>query len=61
MSNQIEAKETAKVIPIDSAKAGLASERKWGKKVLELGFCIVPSLLLAGSAGLGLMPRSSRC
>lgn len=54
MSNHTEAKETAKVIPIDSAKARLASERKWGKKVLELGFCIVPSLLLRGQRRLGL-------
>jgi predicted transcriptional regulator len=46
--------ESAKVIPIDAAKARLASERKWGKKVLELGFCIVPSLLLRGQRRLGL-------
>lgn len=38
------------------AKAGLASERKWGKKVINLGFCIVPSLLLRAQQRLGLNP-----
>lgn len=54
MNDHADAKTTAKVIPIDSAKARLASERKWGKKVLELGFCIVPSLLLRSQRRLGL-------
>ena len=31
-----------------------ASERKFGKPVMELGFCIVPSLLIQGQARLGL-------
>ncbi|ATG46631.1 helix-turn-helix domain-containing protein [Celeribacter ethanolicus] len=38
------------------AKAGLSSERKWGKKVIDLGFCIVPSLLLRAQQRLGLNP-----
>lgn len=31
-----------------------ASERKFGKPVMELGFCIVPSLLIQAQARLGL-------
>jgi hypothetical protein len=54
VSDHTKPKATAKVTPIDSAKARLASERKWGKKVLELGFCIVPSLLLRGQRRLGI-------
>ena len=46
--------DIAKVIPIDSAKARRASERKWGKKVMERGFCIIPSLLLRAQRRLGL-------
>ncbi|AXT35619.1 helix-turn-helix domain-containing protein [Phaeobacter sp. LSS9] len=37
-------------------KAGTSSERKWGKKVIDLGFCIVPSLLLRAQQRLGLNP-----
>ena len=33
-----------------------ASERKWGKSVMKLGFCIVPSLLLRAQQRLGLNP-----
>ena len=32
------------------------SERKWGKKVMALGFCVVPSLLLRAQPRLGLNP-----
>ena len=32
------------------------SEKKWGKKVIALGFCVVPSLLLRGQRRLGLNP-----
>lgn len=32
------------------------SEQKWGKGVMELGFCIVPSLLLWAQRRLGLSP-----
>jgi len=38
------------------SKAGMSSERKWGKKVIDLGFCIVPSLLLRAQQRLGLNP-----
>ena len=37
-------------------EAGQASEKKWGKKVIALGFCIVPSLLLRAQNRLGLNP-----
>ena len=33
-----------------------SSEQKWGKAVMDLGFCIVPSLLLRGQRRLGLSP-----
>lgn len=33
-----------------------SSEAKWGKKVMALGFCIVPSLLLRAQSRLGLNP-----
>ena len=32
------------------------SEKKWGKKVVALGFCVVPSLLLRAQRRLGLSP-----
>ena len=35
---------------------GRATERKWGNKVIALGFCIVPSLLLRAQNRLGLNP-----
>ena len=35
---------------------GRASEKKWGKEVIALGFCIVPSLLLRAQNRLGLNP-----
>ena len=45
-----------------SAKANAAqksvqtTEKKWGKKVIALGFCIVPSLLLKAQRRIGLNP-----
>ncbi len=59
MVNDEEKVESAKIValrPRGSSKAGQASERKWGKKVIELGFCIVPSLLLRAQQRLGLNP-----
>ena len=47
---------TAKVIPLRPQKAAKASERKWGKRVMDIGFCIVPSLLLRAQRRLGLNP-----
>lgn len=48
--------ETAKVIPLRPAKAAKASEEKWGTAVMNLGFSIVPSLLLRAQQRLGLNP-----
>lgn len=44
------------VVSLHPAKAKKASEQKWGAKVIELGFCIVPSLLLRAQQRLGLNP-----
>ena len=44
------------VVRLRTQKAGRASERKWGKKVMDLGFCIVPALLLRAQQRLGLNP-----
>ena len=49
--------ESAKVVPLrQPLKATKASERKWGKPVMGLGFCIVPSLLLRAQQRLKLNP-----
>jgi predicted transcriptional regulator len=47
---------SAKVIALHPLKATKASEQKWGKAVLDLGFCIVPSLLLRAQQRLKLNP-----
>ena len=44
------------VIPLRPLKATKASERKWGKPVMDMGFCIVPSLLLQAQRRLKLNP-----
>ncbi|WP_116087758.1 helix-turn-helix domain-containing protein [Tropicimonas sp. IMCC34011] len=49
--------EEQKVVPLRPQKASRASEQKWGKKVMDLGFCIIPSLLLRGQQRLGLNAR----
>jgi predicted transcriptional regulator len=51
-----DAQETAKVIPLRPAKAAKASEAKWGTAVMDLGFSIIPSLLLRAQRRLGLNP-----
>ena len=49
--------KTAEVIPLRPVTASKrASEEKWGKPVMDLGFRIVPSLLLRAQARLGLNP-----
>ena len=35
------------------------SEKKWGKNVIALGFCVVPSLLLRAQQRLGLNPDTA--
>lgn len=47
---------SAEIIPLHSAKATKASEAKWSKPVLDLGFCLVPSLLLRAQRRLKLTP-----
>lgn len=49
-------KSTAEVIELRPAKATKASEKKWGKAVMERGFCVVPSLLLRAQPRLKLTP-----
>lgn len=46
----------AKVIALPATKATKASERKWGKAVMDRGFCMVPSLMLRAQARLNLNP-----
>ena len=52
----IDEQSGAEVVQLHPAKAKKASERKWGKAVMDLGFCIIPSLLLRAQARLGLNP-----
>lgn len=53
---------TANVVPIRPTQDTTTraktreSEKKWGKKVMALGFCVVPSLLLRAQRRLGLNP-----
>ena len=56
MNDDMNSQSGAKVIPLQPLKAKKASERKWGKAVMDLGFCIIPSLLLRAQARLGLNP-----
>lgn len=57
-----EPKMTANVVPIRPIQDKTTraktreSEKKWGKKVIALGFCVVPSLLLRAQSRLGLNP-----
>ena len=49
--------EPTKVLPIKpKADTRKASEKKYGKPVMDLGFCIVPSLLMQAQARLGINP-----
>lgn len=41
---------------IATAKARRSSEEKWGRSVMALGFCIIPSLLLRAQRRLKLTP-----
>ena len=56
MSKTEKQSKSAEVIPLRPSKATKASERKWGKPVMDLGFCIVPSLLLRAQPRLKLNP-----
>ncbi len=56
MSESAESEKSAEVIPLRPPASKKASEEKWGKGVMDLGFCIVPSLVLRAQARLGLNP-----
>ena len=45
---------TGKVAKSRPPKSVCASEKKWGKQVMDLGFCIVPSLIFKAQERLGL-------
>ena len=46
-----------KIVPLaTTTKVKKASEEKWGRAVMQFGFCIIPSLLLRGQQRLGLNP-----
>lgn len=47
---------TAENNPAKASKRKTASAEKWGAKVIALGFCILPSLLLRAQRRLGLSP-----
>jgi hypothetical protein len=49
-----EVSQPAKVIALKPTQASRASERKWGKAVMKLGFSIVPSLIFRAQERLGL-------
>jgi hypothetical protein len=55
-SDETDSAPSAEVIQLRPAKAKKASERKWGRAVIDFGFCIIPSLLLRAQARLGLNP-----
>ena len=54
MSNNTTQKKAA-VVQLRPAKKQ-ESEKKWGKAVMEVGFCIIPSILLRAQQRLGLNP-----
>ena len=47
MTKSWQKRQAAEVVPLRPARA---SDAKWGKSVMELGFCVVPSLLLRAQA-----------
>lgn len=55
MSDDIE-KPSATVIQLHPPKVTKASEQKWGRPVMAIGFCVVPSLLLRAQRRLNLTP-----
>lgn len=63
MTNEAERMATDNVVPIRRSKKTVQtpektreSDKKWGPKVMALGFCVVPSLLLRAQQRLGLNP-----
>lgn len=56
MSKDDQQEQTAEIIKLPVSKASKMSERKWGKPVMDLGFCIVPSLILRAQRRLQVNP-----
>ena len=61
MGNEAKTTTAAKVVPMHPT--GMATpgktrewEKKWGRHVMTLGYCVVPSLLLRAQRRLGLSP-----
>jgi predicted transcriptional regulator len=50
------ASATAKMVLLHATSADKASDKKWGKSVMKLGFCVIPSVLLRAQQRLGLNP-----
>jgi hypothetical protein len=48
--------EVAAPIPPAKAKSSRVADEKWGKDVMKVGFCLIPSLLLRCQQRLGLNP-----
>ncbi|BAV52907.1 Uncharacterized protein MLTONO_p0437 (plasmid) [Mesorhizobium loti] len=48
--------QEADATPAPTIKTNKASADKWGQQVIELGFCLVPSLLLRAQQRIGLNP-----
>jgi DNA-binding transcriptional ArsR family regulator len=48
--------QSAKVVPIRPEEDKRKSEKKWGRKVMQLGFSMIPSLLFRAQQRLGLNP-----
>jgi hypothetical protein len=48
--------KTAEIVPIRPKERMQESEKKWGKKVIDLGFSIIPSVIFRAQARLGLSP-----
>lgn len=56
MATSSSAPKRATVVPPRKTKADQVSDKKWGKAVMKLGFCIIPSILLRAQQRLGLNP-----
>jgi hypothetical protein len=55
MNKKVLNQTDSNVIPLPSPKvAKLRSEAKWGRQVMDQGFCILPSLLFRAQSRLGL-------
>lgn len=56
MATNTTATKSANVVALRPSKADQVSDKKWGKPVMKLGFCIIPSVLLRAQQRLGLNP-----